>query len=98
MLYILYIHIYIVYIYYKYIYIYTLLMYTYMLKGFSGGSVVKNLPVVQEMQEMWVRSLGGEDPLEVGMATHSSILAWKTPWSEEPGGLWSMGSQRVGHD
>ena len=80
---ILYIHIYIVYIYYKFIRIYicTLLMYIYMLKGFPGGSVVKNLPSVQEMQETWVRSLGGEDPLQVGMATHSSILAWKTPWT-----------------
>ena len=47
---------------------------------------------------MQVRSLGGEDPLEEGMATHSSILAWKIPWAEEPGRLWSMGSQRIGHD
>ena len=46
-------------------------------------------------QETWVRSLGQEDPLEKGMATHSSILAWRIPWTEEPGGLWSMGSQRV---
>ena len=45
-----------------------------------------------------VRSLGQEDPLEEGMATHSSILAWRIPWTEEPSGLWSMGSQRVGHD
>ena len=50
------------------------------------------------MQETWGRSLGGEDPLEMEMATHSSILAWKTLWTEEPGGLQSMGSQRVGHD
>ena len=56
---------------------------------------VKNLPV---MQETWVRSLGWEDALEKGMATHSSILAWRIPWTEEPGGLQSMGSQRVGHD
>ena len=56
-------------------------------QGFPGGSVVKNLP---EMQETWVRSLGGEDPLEMGMATHSSILAGKVPWMEEPGGLQSM--------
>ena len=49
--------------------------------GLSGGSVVKNLPV---MQEMWVQSLGQEDPLDKGMATHSSILAWKSPWTEEP--------------
>ena len=50
------------------------------------------------MREMWVRSLGREDPLEKEMATHSSILAWGIPWTEEPGGLQSMGSQRVGHD
>ena len=63
--------------------------------GFPGGSVVKKLPAVREI---WVRSLGQEDPLEKEMATHSSILAWKIPWTEEPGGLQSMGSQRVGHD
>jgi len=57
--------------------------------------VVKNLPA---MQEMWVRFLGWEDPLEKGMATHSSILARGIPWTEEHGGLQSMGSQRVGHD
>ena len=50
------------------------------------------------MQEAWVRSLGQEDPLEKAMATHSSILAWKIPWTEEPSGLQSMRSQRVGHD
>ena len=50
------------------------------------------------IQETWVGSLGQEDPLEKGMATHSSILAWKVLWTEEPGGLQSMGSQRVGHD
>ena len=50
------------------------------------------------MQETWVSSSGGEDPLEKEMATHSSILAWKTPWMEKPGGLQSMESQRVGHD
>ena len=47
---------------------------------------------------MWVRFLGWEDALEVGTATYSSILAWRIPWTEEPGGLQSMGSQRVGHD
>ena len=47
---------------------------------------------------MWVRFLGGEDPLEVGTATYSSILAWRIPWTEEPDGLQSMGSQRVEHD
>ena len=50
------------------------------------------------MQETWVWSLGRKYPLEEGMATHSSILAWRIPWTEEPGGLQSMGSQRVGHD
>ena len=55
----------------------------------------KHLP---EMRETWVRSLDWEDPLEKKMATHSSILAWRIPWTEEPGGLWSMGLQRVGHD
>ena len=55
---------------------------------------VKNLPAVQEIR---IPSLGREDPLEKEMATHSSILAWKIPWTEEPGGLWSMGLQRVGH-
>ena len=59
---------------------------------------VKNLPVMQEPQETGVQSLGQEDPLEEGMATHSSILAWRIPWTEEPGGLWFIGSQRVEHD
>ena len=58
---------------------------------------VKNPPSMQEIQEMQVQSLGWEDPLEEGMSTHSSILAWKIPWTEEPGGLQSMGSQRVAH-
>jgi len=57
--------------------------------------MVKNLPAVQET---WVRSLGGEDLLEKEMATHSRVLAWKIPWTEEPGGLQSLGSQRVGDD
>ena len=56
---------------------------------------VKNPPTVQETQEMRVQSLGWEDPLEKEMATHSSILAGKIPWTEEPGGLQSMESQRV---
>ena len=56
----------------------------------TGGSVVKNLPVVQEMQ---VRALGGEDPLDKEMAPHSSILAWRIPWTEEHGRLRCMGSQ-----
>ena len=58
----------------------------------------KNLPAVQEVQETWVRSLGWKDPLEEEMATHSSILAWKTPWTKELGRLKSVGSQRIGHD
>ena len=53
---------------------------------------------MQETQEMWVQSLGWEDPLEKEMATHSNILAWKIPWTEELGGLQSMGPQRVRHD
>ena len=57
--------------------------------------MVKNPPAIQET---WVRSLCGEDPLEEGMATYSSILAWRTPWTEEPGGLQSMELQRVGHN
>ena len=57
--------------------------------------MVKNLPA---MQETWVQSLGQEDPLEKGMATHSSVLVWRIPWTKEPGGLVSMRSQRVGHD
>ena len=66
--------------------------------GFPGGSVVKNLPVMQEMQKTWVQSLGWEDPLEEEITTHSSTLAWKIPWTEEPGRLQSIGSQRVGHN
>jgi len=60
--------------------------------------VIKDLPAMQEPQVMQVRSLGWEDPLEEGMATHSSMRAWRIPWTEEPGGLQSMGSHRVGHD
>ena len=59
------------------------------------AQLVKNLPATQETQ---VQSLGGEDPLEKEMATHSSILVWKIPWTEESGGLQSMGLQRAGHD
>ena len=57
--------------------------------------MVKCLPAMQETQ---VQSLGWENPMEKGMATHSSILAWRIPWSEEPDGLGSMGSKGVGHD
>ena len=57
--------------------------------------MVKNLPAIQETQ---IQPMGWEDPLEKGMATHSSVLAWRIPWTEESGGLQSTGSQRVGHD
>ena len=67
-------------------------------RGFLGGSVVKNPPAMQEPQETWVRSLGQEDPLGEGMATHSSVLAWRIPWTEESGRLQSIGSHRVGHN
>ena len=60
--------------------------------------MVKNLPPIQEIQETQIHSLGREDPLEKGMATHSSIVAWRIPWTEEPGSLQSMRLQRVGHD
>ena len=63
--------------------------------NFLGGSEGKDTPVVQETQ-VW--SLGQEDPLEKGMATYSSICAWRIPWNEEPGGLQSMRSHRVRHD
>ena len=59
------------------------------------AQMVKNPPA---MQETWVQSLGWEDPLEKEMKTHSSILAWRLPWTEKPGGLQPVGSQRVGHD
>ena len=59
---------------------------------------VKNLPATQEIRESQVQSLGWEDPLQEGMATHSSILAWRIPGTEEPGGPQSIALQRVGHD
>ena len=59
------------------------------------AKMVKNLPAIQETQ---VQSLGQEDPLEKGVTTHSSIHAWEVPWTDEPGGLQSMGSMRVRHD
>ena len=59
------------------------------------AQTVKNQPT---MQEAWVQSLGWEDPLEKGMATHFGILAWRIPWTEEPGGLQSMGLKRIGYD
>ena len=66
--------------------------------GFPSGSEVKNPPAMQEPQEMKVQSLGREDLLEEGMATPSSILACKFPWTKAPGGLQSIESQRVRHD
>ena len=63
--------------------------------GFPSGSAIKNLLAMQETQ-MWVGSLGQEDPLDEGMAIHSIILTWRIPWTEEPGGLQSIGSQRGG--
>ena len=62
--------------------------------GFPRGLSIKNPPAMQEMQETWVWSLGWEDLLEEGMATHSSILAWRIPWTEEPGGPQSTGSTK----
>ena len=62
--------------------------------GFPGGLTIRNPPPVQ----MWVLSPGQEDPLDKEMATHPSILAWEIPWTQDLGGLHSMGSQRVGHD
>ena len=59
---------------------------------------VKNPPAMQKAQEIWIQFLGGEDSLEEGMATHSSILAWRVPWTEEPGRLQYIGSQRVGYN
>ena len=66
-----------------------------LLGGVPGGSTIKPLST---MRETWVQSLGWEDPLEKEMATHSRTIAWRIPWTEEPGRLQSMGSQRVGHD
>ena len=70
-------------------------MLLYSVIGFPGAQIVKNPPT---MQETWVWSLGWKDPLEEDKATHSSILAWRISWTEEPGGLQSKGSQRIGHD
>ena len=68
-------------------------------QGEKGASLMaQTTENLSEMQETWVRSLGWEDPLEKGMATHSRILAWRIPWTEEPGGLESMGSQRVRYE
>ena len=75
-----------------------ILYYTGIRKSFTGGSAVKNLPAVQEPQETRIWFLGQEDPLAKCVATHSRILAWIIPWTEEPDRLQSIGSQRVGHD
>ena len=78
------------YLYFSYLYI--------CFVGFPSGLVVRNSPAVQETQKMSIQSLGPEDPLEEGIATHSSILAGKIPWTDEPGRLQSFGLQRVRHD
>ena len=67
----------------------------YRIEASLVAQTLKNLPAMWETQ---IQSLGWEDALEKEMATHSSILAWKSPWTEQPGRLQSMGSQRVGHD
>ena len=69
-----------------------------MLEAHRGSLVVQIVENLPAMQETWVRSLGREDLLEKEMAIHSSTIAWKIPWTEKPGRLQSMGSQRVGHD
>ena len=66
--------------------------------GLGASLVAQRLKRLPALRETWVQSLDREDPLEKEMATHSSTLAWRIPWTEEPGGLQSMGSQRVGHD
>ena len=62
-------------------------IYIWSFQGFPGGSVVKYLPAMQELQETWVRFLGREDPMEESMATHSSVLAWRISWTEDSRGL-----------
>ena len=90
----LYMYIYEIYVYmHIFIYTYSLYIYRYSLEVFPGGS--DGNP--SATWETWVSSLGQEDPLEKGMAIHSTILAWRTPRTEEPGGLQAMGSPRVGH-
>ena len=76
-------------------FMYSMVLFFPNIRAFLVAQMIKILP---EMQETQVQSLGQEDPLEKEMATHSSILAWRIPWTDEPGGLQSMGSQRVGHD
>ena len=67
-------------------------------QGIRASLVAQRLKRLPTMWETWVQSLGQEDPLEKEMTTHSSILAWRIPWMEEPGGLQSTGSQRIGHN
>ena len=74
-----------------------LFLFIYINIGKGVSLVVQNLPAMQETEEIQVPSLGREDPLEKGMATHCSILAWRSPWTKEPGGLQTIGSKRVGH-
>ena len=71
---------------------------TLLKEGFLGGANGKELTCQCRRLEMWVQFLGQGDPLEEGMATHSSILAWRIPWTEEPGGLQSIRLQRIGHN
>ena len=66
--------------------------------GFTSGSATNDMPIMQELQEVWVQSWLGKIPVEEGKATHSSILAWRIPRIEEPGKLQSIGLQRVGHN
>ena len=74
------------------------LLFMFKKKQAKASLVAQRLKCLPAMQETWVQSLGREYLLEKEMATHSSILAWRTPWTEEPGGLQSMGSQSVGYD
>ena len=80
----------------EYLYIYFYL--SIYMQTYGTSLVAQRLKCLSAMRETWVRSLGQENPLEKEMATHSSILAWRIPWTEEPGGLQSTGSPRVGHD
>ena len=78
--------------------VYVLVVYVELVYVFLGGSVVRELPASVGETGIWVQSLSWEDPLEEGMATHSSVLAWRIPWTEEPGELQSTGLPRVRHD
>ena len=73
------------------------LLFNMLFRFVMPGGLAQRLKCLPAMRETWVQSLGQEDPLEKEMATHSSILAWRIPWTEEPGGLQSTGSQKVGH-